>query len=233
MRNRSSFFFQIRRSHERAWGSEGKALEDSAGQCRKAVKRLGIAETQTSLQSSLAPTPEELTRVERQNRSNIKRPFYGFRSVSDETKFNVGNERKHLSQSHRPSLFRNRSQTSSMSIELPVPNLSFLPSEAQKIVTPPASAQPMIDPFSCFPSHSSSPRERRNTRLPNPHLFDNPYHNDDVFRLKMNINDVKDVTVYGDIPEHLPTSPLCPGNPKHKSGGKGICPYHGKSMNQL
>lgn len=31
-----------------------------------------------------------------------------------------------------------------------------------------------------------------------------------------------------DIPEHLPSSPLCPMHPKHKSGGKGICPYHGR-----
>ena len=26
-----------------------------------------------------------------------------------------------------------------------------------------------------------------------------------------------------DIPEHLPSSPMCPANAKHKSKGKGIC----------
>jgi hypothetical protein len=31
-----------------------------------------------------------------------------------------------------------------------------------------------------------------------------------------------------DIPEHLPNSPLCPLNPKHRGGGKGICVYHGR-----
>lgn len=25
------------------------------------------------------------------------------------------------------------------------------------------------------------------------------------------------------VPEHLPTSPLCPANPKHVSGGHGVC----------
>jgi len=30
------------------------------------------------------------------------------------------------------------------------------------------------------------------------------------------------------LPEHLPNSPLCPKNPKHTSGGFGICPYHGR-----
>ncbi len=31
-----------------------------------------------------------------------------------------------------------------------------------------------------------------------------------------------------DIPEHLPSSPLCPMNPKHDGGGRSICPYHGR-----
>lgn len=30
------------------------------------------------------------------------------------------------------------------------------------------------------------------------------------------------------LPEHLPNSLLCPKNPLHKSGGKGICPSHGR-----
>lgn len=31
-----------------------------------------------------------------------------------------------------------------------------------------------------------------------------------------------------DLPEHLPSSPMCPANKKHKSGGTGICVYHGR-----
>ena len=31
-----------------------------------------------------------------------------------------------------------------------------------------------------------------------------------------------------DVPDHLPNSPLCPLSPKHKSGGKAICPLHGR-----
>ena len=31
-----------------------------------------------------------------------------------------------------------------------------------------------------------------------------------------------------DVPDHLPSSPLCPLNPNHKSGGKAICPMHGR-----
>lgn len=33
-----------------------------------------------------------------------------------------------------------------------------------------------------------------------------------------------------DVPEHFPTSPLCPRNPSHKSGGTGICVYHGRNL---
>ncbi|KAJ4006744.1 hypothetical protein NW752_010746 [Fusarium irregulare] len=30
------------------------------------------------------------------------------------------------------------------------------------------------------------------------------------------------------IPEHLPSSPMCPANERHVSGGKGVCVYHGR-----
>lgn len=30
------------------------------------------------------------------------------------------------------------------------------------------------------------------------------------------------------VPDHLPNSPLCPLSPKHESGGKAICPIHGR-----
>ncbi|KAL6832874.1 hypothetical protein V8C40DRAFT_284493 [Trichoderma camerunense] len=31
-----------------------------------------------------------------------------------------------------------------------------------------------------------------------------------------------------DVPEHLPSSPMCPANKRHKSGGTGLCVYHGR-----
>lgn len=35
---------------------------------------------------------------------------------------------------------------------------------------------------------------------------------------------VKDVSVFEfDLPEHLPSSPMCPANPKHKGRGKLVC----------
>lgn len=34
-----------------------------------------------------------------------------------------------------------------------------------------------------------------------------------------------------DVPEHLPRSPMCPANKRHKSGGAGVCVYHGRRRN--
>ncbi|KAH6610559.1 hypothetical protein Trco_000579 [Trichoderma cornu-damae] len=33
-----------------------------------------------------------------------------------------------------------------------------------------------------------------------------------------------------DIPEHLPGSPMCPADKRHKSGGTGVCAYHGRRI---
>lgn len=35
------------------------------------------------------------------------------------------------------------------------------------------------------------------------------------------------------VPDHLPNSPLCPKNPKHSSGGKGVCIYHVRNKTML
>ena len=36
-----------------------------------------------------------------------------------------------------------------------------------------------------------------------------------------------------DVPEHLPSSPLCPLSSKHKSGGKAICPIHRRKKTKV
>ncbi|MCJ1255525.1 hypothetical protein MMC24_003341 [Lignoscripta atroalba] len=52
----------------------------------------------------------------------------------------------------------------------------------------------------------------------------------DWFRVKVSdIADDTDDEFELNVPEHLPSSPLCPKNPKHPSGGTGICVYHGRN----
>ena len=62
----------------------------------------------------------------------------------------------------------------------------------------------------------------------------------DWYRVKMNaIIDAEDNTVMSteelavSVPEHLPNSPLCPRHPKHKSGRRGECPFHGRNPTAL
>jgi len=46
-------------------------------------------------------------------------------------------------------------------------------------------------------------------------------------------NEVQDERrFHWDVPEHLPGSPLCPLSPKHRSGGKGVCVYHGRKKSK-
>ncbi|KAI4178340.1 MAG: hypothetical protein LQ346_007483 [Caloplaca aetnensis] len=52
----------------------------------------------------------------------------------------------------------------------------------------------------------------------------------DWFRIEVAIDEAKHEREPFElnVPEHLPNSPLCPKHPKHKSGGKGVCVYHGR-----
>ncbi|KAL8724519.1 MAG: hypothetical protein Q9181_006789 [Wetmoreana brouardii] len=53
----------------------------------------------------------------------------------------------------------------------------------------------------------------------------------DWFRVKVAIDEEQEERDKFElnVPEHLPSSPLCPRHPKHKSGGKGVCVYHGRN----
>lgn len=53
----------------------------------------------------------------------------------------------------------------------------------------------------------------------------------DWFRIKVAVDEATEErdNFELNVPEHLPSSPLCPRHPKHKSGGKGVCVYHGRN----
>ncbi|MDI1488726.1 MAG: hypothetical protein OHK93_008002 [Ramalina farinacea] len=54
------------------------------------------------------------------------------------------------------------------------------------------------------------------------------------YRVKLNAIDAETpreqtrMAFVEEVPDHLPNSPLCPRNPKHKSGGRGVCAMHGR-----
>ncbi|KAL8813852.1 MAG: hypothetical protein Q9223_006882 [Gallowayella weberi] len=78
------------------------------------------------------------------------------------------------------------------------------------------------------------PRSPAPPRSPGARMHrDNDDDGEDVnwFRHRVALGEVEDErpTFELNVPEHLPSSPLCPRHPKHKSGGKGICVYHGRN----
>ena len=139
--------------------------------------------------------------------------------------------------------------------------ITFLPSEARRIYTPPlpsADATPTTPGVKAargfFFDYSAPPLPERSIHS-TVHASDvnvsvggasgggvasgaqqSRRRDSDWYRVKMNsIIDADDSTVMSkeelavSVPEHLPNSPLCPRHPKHKSGGRGECPFHGRN----
>lgn len=125
------------------------------------------------------------------------------------------------------------------SVELSSPDgPSYLPSEARRINTPPSpksmSGKHLRGFFFDYTApHETTPspdadesrplasRERRKQRSSGV----------DWYRVKLAADEAKDeqLSFELNVPEHLPNSPLCPKHPKHRSGGKGVCVYHGRN----
>ncbi|KAK0290409.1 hypothetical protein LTR35_002352 [Friedmanniomyces endolithicus] len=105
-------------------------------------------------------------------------------------------------------------------------SLNLLQSKASQISNP--SARP------------HEPRERPELRVTN--FYQTPYSQRVANNRRTELNQIKvfveeallddnDDTIMGfelNVPDHLPSSLLCPLNPKHKSGGNAICPMHGR-----
>ena len=119
---------------------------------------------------------------------------------------------------------------------------TFLPSEARRVTTPPLSANlerkhklrgfffdyraahdgetpSSLDPLTFKQRHSSGPER-------------NPPETE-WYQAKLDAIDAGEETAREEfalsVPEHLPNSPMCPRHAKHKSGGKGVCVYHGRN----
>ncbi|KAI9720174.1 MAG: hypothetical protein M1812_002992 [Candelaria pacifica] len=128
-------------------------------------------------------------------------------------------------------------------------NPTFLPSEAKRVNTPPLPTDgprrghrrgfffdmsspggtwrgPKSKPSTPRTPGSVSGRTSSGKRLTGIESLEDAVW----FRVKQEPED-SDQTFELNVPEHLPNSPLCPKNPSHKSGGKGVCVYHGRNRN--
>ncbi|KAL9009664.1 MAG: hypothetical protein Q9173_005326 [Seirophora scorigena] len=141
-------------------------------------------------------------------------------------------------------------------VELTEPGApTYLPSEARRIGTPPLpQAGSKLRGFFFDYNAPQLPEEQANTAK-NTVGFSNRQQgllspssppsiprspgtrtargemNVDWFRIKVGVDEVMEERDKFElnVPEHLPSSPLCPRHPKHRSGGKGVCVYHGRN----
>ncbi|MCJ1378327.1 hypothetical protein MMC17_001424 [Xylographa soralifera] len=131
-------------------------------------------------------------------------------------------------------------------VELSSPEApNFLPSEARRVGTPPLPGRegahrplrgfffdfrpPGEEPDVKSPSwevSSASGKSSKTSGMKSGHS-DNG-NEKEWFRVRVQTNTDRN-TFEINVPDHLPNSPLCARNPKHTSGGKGICPYHGRA----
>ncbi|MCJ1343716.1 accessory factor associated with RNA polymerase II [Peltigera leucophlebia] len=118
---------------------------------------------------------------------------------------------------------------------------TFLPSEARRIGTPPLRDNTLRGFFfdyknpegevACSPSPEAVEGSPTQVRRPRRKRNDNA----DWYKVKMEALEAQDAQSQEFVlvvPEHLSNSPLCPRHPKHPSGGKGVCVYHGRNIDQ-
>lgn len=124
-----------------------------------------------------------------------------------------------------------------VAVDLTEEGMTFLPSEARRIHTPPLptdATSPGVGKARGFffdynaPPGPNFPDQPADANMP----VGGPRRDSDWYRVKTNAIEAEAMTreqLAASVPEHLPNSPLCPRHPKHMSGGTGECPYHGRN----
>ena len=210
----------------------------------KALRRLGIGAEERDVKISTSTTA---TGRQRMKPENFREPVYMQRGSQSSSVTSSSEDLSATEESRRPSFWKNLASITpgtkrkgrGMKLDLASPSLSFLPTEAQKVATPPISAQPILfDPRAGI-SQSHLPNiplaspisPKSNLRTPFAEEAESkPVSIQNVFRAQVTTGGEEDAEKkYANIPEHLPNSPLCPKHPRHRSKGTGVCPYHGRN----
>ena len=226
----------LRASDFREDGPPGEGF----GMSSKAFKQLGLGDDRSDPTTAKPPLTGQVTRATGQTG---KKPFQMDKSarsspsasssedVSPKEEPRRGSFWRQMSSSHA-KVSQTKAKSRGFRIDLAHPSVSFLASEAQKVITPPISAQPILPEAYATVSRTSQnsvPPPSTPGLAPLAEILDTdvkPDHCQDTFRASF-IRELEDTEKYTNVPEHLPSSPLCPKHPKHKSKGTGTCPYHG------
>lgn len=119
-------------------------------------------------------------------------------------------------------------------VEISAPGApAYLPSEARRIGTPPLLEQDGKTRgfFFSYDVRESEDRRLGSDTIDHSRFGGKSSSDIDWYTVKLRADEARDNALHFElnVPEHLPSSPLCPKHPKHKSGGKGICVYHGRN----
>ena len=114
---------------------------------------------------------------------------------------------------------------------------TYLPSEARRIGTPPlpgqsSRARGFFFDYNAPDDENSTPSlEQAESLSSPPRMKRKKTAVLDWYSAKLMADEERDSMTNFElnVPDHLPSSPLCPKHPKHKSGGRGICVYHGRN----
>ncbi|KAL8824669.1 MAG: hypothetical protein Q9191_004898 [Dirinaria sp. TL-2023a] len=114
---------------------------------------------------------------------------------------------------------------------------TYLPSEARRIGTPPLPGQNsrvrgFFFDYNVLDDGTRTPSPEKVEILPpQPRIKRKKTLDPDWYGAKLTADEERDLIANFElnVPDHLPGSPLCPKHPKHKSGGRGICVYHGRN----
>ena len=124
-------------------------------------------------------------------------------------------------------------------IDLPARTNSFLAAEAQRVTTPPvAPGGFFFDPRTSTYDHRI-PSNTVSLAAPQawpykPTRSKSKVRTEEEWFFKSDLPGLEDPpSPETDIPEHLPSSPLCPRHPKNKSKGQGRCPLHGSVFGEV
>jgi len=151
---------------------------------------------------------------------------------------------RHPSTPHPDQMYTGTDNNKYMRVEITDEDApTYLPSEARRVHTPPlATPSPthrrirgfffdynapndQTPPKNVSPEAEASLRRISSPRTPGA-------EEREWYRVQLDAIDAENSSreeFAASVPDHLPSSPLCPRHPKHKSRGKGTCVFHGRN----
>lgn len=232
---------QSQKSNETTHGDHrtGSSTEDLLERANNVLREL--------YDKVMTPTSSTTSGSNKSTRSNMSwythpvrlKTFYS--SIRNSTSSSIHNARMGVGPQASPTSqpkYKGSDTKQYFSVEISNPDgPTYLPSEARRVNTPPLPKGKQLRGFffdynaACDTILTPSPEWVETHPLSSREQRKPSSSGIDWYRVKLAADEAKDEqhTFDFNVPEHLLNSPLCPRHPKHRSGGKGVCVYHGRN----